>query len=347
MRGVGAISLDPIVLGANYPAHAYPGGGMSARLRGADPGAAPEPEDWVASVTTRWQETSSGLSRLPDGRLLRDAIALDPEAYLGPEHVATYGSDPGLLVKLLDAAERLIVHCHPNRDFARAHLGCAHGKTEAWLVVDAEPRAQVYLAFHRSVERHELGTWVAEQRLSEMLSALHVVPVQTGSVLLVPAGVPHAIGPGILVIELQEPSDFTIALERRASNGGYLGLGFDLALSCGDREAWSMDRVEKLSGRALGAEGSLLPPAADPFFRAERVLARSGGEIGEGYAVLVVVAGSGNLEGGFPARRVAVERGATLLMPYAAGPARASGDLEIVVCRPPAPGAPRLSRPEL
>ena len=63
--------------------------------------------------------------------------------------------------------------------------------------------------------------------------------------------------------------------------------------------------------------------------------------------MLVVVAGSGNLEGRFPARRVAVERGATVLMPYAAGPARASGDLEIVVCRPPAPGAPRLSRPEL
>jgi mannose-6-phosphate isomerase len=346
MRGTDVASLDPIVLGANYPAHTYPGGGMSARFRGADPGSAPEPEDWVASVTTRWQEASSGLSRLPDGRLLRDAIEVDPEAYLGPEHVAAYGSDPGLLVKLLDSAERLIVHCHPNREFARAHLGCAHGKTEAWLVVDADPRAQVHLAFQRSVERHALDAWVAEQRVDDMLSALHVVPVRTGSALLVPAGVPHAIGPGILVIELQEPSDFTIALEHRASDGGDLGLGPDLALSCVDREAWSADRLEQLSGPRLGAEGSLLPPAASSFFRAERALARSGGEIGEGYAVLVVVAGSGHLEGLFPARRVAVERGATVLMPYAAGPARASGDLEIVVCRPPAPGAPRLSRPE-
>jgi mannose-6-phosphate isomerase len=278
---------------------------------------------------------------------LRDAIEAGPEAYLGPEHVAAYGRDPGLLVKLLDAAERLIVHCHPNREFARAHLGCAHGKTEAWLVLDAAPRAQVYLAFHRSVERRELDAWVAEQRVDEMLSALHVVPVQTGSVLLVPAGVPHAIGPGILVVELQEPSDFTIALERRASNGGDLGLGPDLALTCVDREAWSVDRVGRLRGRGLGAEGSLLPSAADPFFRAERVLARSGGVIGEGYAVLVVLAGSGSLEGRFPARRVPVERGATVLMPYAAGPARARGDLEVVVCRPPAPSAPRLSRPEL
>ena len=192
-----ATSLDPIVLGANYPAHTYPGGGMSARFRGADPGAAPEPEDWVASVTTRWQEASSGLSRLPDGRLLRDAIEVDPEAYLGPEHVAAYGRDPGLLVKLLDSAERLIVHCHPNREFARAHLGCAHGKTEAWLVVDAVPGAQVHLGFHRPVGRHELDAWVAEQRVDEMLSALHVLAVQAGSALLVPVGVPHAVGPGI------------------------------------------------------------------------------------------------------------------------------------------------------
>ena len=59
MRVTDATSLDPIVLGANYPAHTYPGGGMSARFRGADPGAAPEPEDWVASVTTRWQEAST------------------------------------------------------------------------------------------------------------------------------------------------------------------------------------------------------------------------------------------------------------------------------------------------
>ena len=345
MREIDASSLDPIVLGANYPAHAYPGQGMSARLRGVSPGPAPEPEDWVASVTTRWQEASSGLSRLPDGRLLRDAIAADPEAYLGPEHVAAYGSDPGLLVKLLDSAERLIVHCHPNREFARAHLGCAHGKTEAWLVVEAEPRAQVYLGFQRPVGLEELGTWVAEQRLEQMLAALHVLPVQTGSVVLVPAGVPHAIGPGILVVELQEPTDFTIALERRGSGPGDLGLGPDLALSCVDRESWSVDRVERLRGRPLGAAGSLLPPGAGPFFRAERVRARSGGEISEGYAVLVVVSGSGHLEGRFPARRVAVGRGSTLLMPYAAGPARASGDLEIVVCRPPSPGEPRLSRP--
>ena len=225
------------------------------------PGPAPEPEDWVASVTTRWQEASSGLSRLPDGRLLRDAIAADPEAYLGPEHVAAYGSDPGLLVKLLDSAERLIVHCHPNREFARAHLGCAHGKTEAWLVVEAEPRAQVYLGFQRPVGLEELGTWVAEQRLEQMLAALHVLPVQTGSVVLVPAGVPHAIGPGILVVELQEPTDFTIALERRGSRPGFRGLR---PVSPSLRGPGVLERGPGRAPQGPSARGRGLAPAAGP-----------------------------------------------------------------------------------
>ena len=194
-----------------------PAQGMSARLRGVSPGPAPEPEDWVASVTTRWQEASSGLSRLPDGRLLRDAIAADPEAYLGPEHVAAYGSDPGLLVKLLDSAERLIVHCHPTESSLGPTWAAPTARRRpGWSWRPSRVR-QVYLGFQRPVGLEELGTWVAEQRLEQMLAALHVLPVQTGSVVLVPAGVPHAIGPGILVVELQEPTDFTIALERRGS----------------------------------------------------------------------------------------------------------------------------------
>ena len=55
--------------------------------------------------------------------MLKDVIAADPEAFLGPEHVASYGADPALLVKLLDAGERLPVHYHPGRAFAKQHLG--------------------------------------------------------------------------------------------------------------------------------------------------------------------------------------------------------------------------------
>src|SRR5439155_27078643 len=94
------------------------------------------PEDWIGSTTTSFGEQTRGLTVLPDGRLLRDAIAAAPTAFLGPAHEQRLGADPALLVKLLDAGQRLPVHFHPEEDFARTHLGSAHGKTEAWIVVE-------------------------------------------------------------------------------------------------------------------------------------------------------------------------------------------------------------------
>lgn len=333
----------PVLLGPNHPKQAYAGGGRGARFRGLDPGPSPEPEDWLASVTARWGQDADGLTRLPDGRYLREAISKDPEAFLGPDHLERYGPDPGLLVKLLDAAERLVVHCHPDRDFARRHLGCAHGKTEAWVVLEADPGAEVFLAFDRPVERAELDAWVADQRVDQLLGALHPLAVQAGSAILVPAGVPHAIGPGVLIVELQEPTDFSVLLERGPFASGDLGLGFDVALGCVDRDAWADERVGRLVGPGLGVEGPVLPDAAAPFFRAERAVAGAGGSLDAGYAVLVVASGTGTIEGDFG--RLAVERGATVLVPHAAGPLRLEGTLEAVVCRPPAPDAPSVARP--
>lgn len=346
-RRGGAMRIDaPIVLAPNQPSQAYPGGGRGARFRGLDPQASPEPEDWIASVTARWGQAPSGLTVLEDGRTLKDAIDAEPEAFLGPQHVASFGADPFLLVKLLDSSERLVVHCHPDRDFARQHLGCAHGKTEAWLVLEAEPGAEVYLTFRRDVARDELDDWVARQDVDEMLEALHPVAVRAGSAVLVPAGVPHAIGAGILLVELQEPTDFSVMLEQGRFQGGDLGLGFDVALGCVDRTAWSRDRLDHLLGPGLAHHGQVLPEAADPFFRAEHVTGSSNDRI-TGFGVLVAADGAGELAGEFPGSPLPLRRGATVLVPYAAGPMDLRGDVEAIWCRPPAPDAPRPARPEV
>ena len=93
----------------------YAGGARIDALRGVPAGEDGRPEDWIGSTTTEFGETSRGLSRVADGRLVRDLVQADPEALLGPAHVARFGADPGLLVKLLDAGERLPVHVHPGR----------------------------------------------------------------------------------------------------------------------------------------------------------------------------------------------------------------------------------------
>jgi mannose-6-phosphate isomerase len=268
------------------------------------------------------------------GPLLADVIAADPVAWLGPEHVAGYGADPALLVKLLDAGQRLPLHVHPDRAFAAAHLASRHGKTEAWLVLEAVPDAAVYLGFTRDVSAAELAGWVRSQDVDSMLAAINRVPVAAGDTVLCPAGTPHAIGAGILLIELQEPSDWSVLLEWRGFGAGpddaLLGLPFDQALACVTRQP---ARLDSLHGNPLSrGSGPLLPSAADPFFRAER--AEGGAHLPPGYAVLIVTSGTGELtpEAGNP---VPVARGSTVLIPYSAGTCTLTGDLQAVRCLPP------------
>ena len=339
----------PVLLGPNQPERFYRGGKRITAFRAC---AASEevpqhedhlPEDWVGSATSVFGTQADGLTRLPDGQLLRDAISADPMAYLGPQHARTYGISPALLVKLLDAGERLPVHCHPDDPFARQHLGSACGKTEAWIVIDASPGSEVHLGFRQEVPADVLSGWVDTQSPA-MLAALNRVPVRPGDVILVPAGLPHAIGAGVFVVELQQPTDFSILLEWESFPidglaDGHLGLGYGLALDCVDRSAWDQDRLAGLRGTASAAQtgpvASVFPAAAGPYFAAQRIRPGQGSvAAGPGFAILIVLSGRGLLHtehGG----DLAVSRGMTILMPYAAGGSELSGDCELIRCLPP------------
>src|SRR3954466_12738451 len=193
--------------------HFYRGGDRIKALRGG-PGGPRRPEEWVASATTRAGEALQGLSALPSGELLRDAVHADPAGWLGPAHVERYGGEGvELLVKLLDAGQRLPVHVHPTRAFAGRPLGLAHGKTEAWVVVEADPGAVVGIGLRRPMGREELGRLVAAHDSAALVDAVHRREVRPGDAVLVPSGTAHYIGEGILVTELQEPTDLSILLE--------------------------------------------------------------------------------------------------------------------------------------
>jgi mannose-6-phosphate isomerase len=268
-----------------------------------------------------------GLSRFEDGTLVRDAVEADPEAYLGADHVARYGASTALLVKLLDAGQRLPTHLHPGRAFARESLDSRYGKTEAWLIIEAEPGAAVWAGFNRPVELDEVRAWMDAQDSAAMLAAMHKLPVSPGDAVFVPAGTPHAIGEGLLIVELQEPSDMSVLLEwegfELSPDDGHLGLGWDRAL-------------QALDLRAVDAPARQLPDAADPYFRAEYL--SGGAALDAGFSILVGLAGDGTLatEGG----DVPLRRGSAVLIPYAAGAGELRGDVTVIRCRPPAPDAP-------
>lgn len=319
--------MHPIALDPNQPATFYRGSGRLAEFRGRT--LDPRPEDWIASTTTRFGHARAGLSALPDGELLIDAIAADPVAWLGARHVDRHGANPALLVKLLDAGERLPVHVHPDRRFAAAHLASGYGKTEAWIVLDAAPDAAVHLGFRRDVAADELAHWVSTQDMAALLGTTNRIPVRAGDAILCPAGLPHAIGAGVLIVELQEPTDFSVLLEWEGFPLGpqdaTLGLPFADALGCVDRRAVTPARLEALRGAS-----ALLPDEARAFFVAERV--GGGDAVPAGFGVLIVTSGSGQLAGEWGA--LPLDRGATVVVPFAAGPSQLSGDVAGIYSRP-------------
>ncbi|MHA7280942.1 class I mannose-6-phosphate isomerase [Arthrobacter sp. MDT2-2] len=313
------------------PERFYRGGARITAFRGESATAEFEPEDWIGSTTTIFGEAELGLSRLADGTLLRDAVAGDPEHWLGAEHVARWGSDVRLLVKLLDAGQRLPVHAHPDDAFAARHLGHSHGKAEAWYILQG---GTVHLGLTRDVSDTELASLVEAQDVDVLLGLLHEVDVSPGDVVWVPPGVLHAIGSGVLLLELQQPEDLSILLEWRdfALDGvadGHLGLGFDVALTAVQRTALAREALPDLV-RTAPAEGSVFPPDADAFFRLERVPVEGHVSLDPGFAVLVVSEGAVDLEGR------SAPRGSIWLLPAGAGSVVLDGVGEVLVARPPA-----------
>jgi mannose-6-phosphate isomerase len=327
------VTIAPVRLPPNAIPRFYRGGPQIERLRGISLDGDRVPEEWIGSTTSAFGEAPLGLSRLPDGELLRDAVAADPEAWLGAGHVARFGADPALLVKLLDAGERLPVHVHPDGRFARAHLDVAYGKTEAWVVVAARPGARVHAGFRDDVALETLRGWVEAQDHRALLGALHPVDVSAGDAIFVPAGVAHAIGEGVLIVELQEPTDLSILLEWDGfgiadDDEATLGLGWDVALAC--VQLGRCDPAALRGPRADGPLADLLPTAADGFFRAHRVTTEGGAvALGRGFAVIVVLDGEGSIGD------LAVRRGDAVLVPHGAGEIDARGSLVAICCRPP------------
>jgi mannose-6-phosphate isomerase len=324
--------LRPVQLPANQPRRFYRGGAAIAALRG-EPRKEFGPEDWVASCTTLHGEQHAGLTTLPDGTLLRDAVAAHPANWLGDAHVRAFGAEPALLVKLLDAGQRLPVHCHPSNEFAAAHYGSRYGKTEAWVIVGAPEDATVHIGFAEEQSEETVADWVARQDSAAMLAALNPVTVRPGDTVFVPAGLPHAIGAGVFIVELQQPTDLSVTLEWQGflddEAGGHLGIGFDTALGCVDRQSWA-HRLDEIVH--CGPESDLL--THPEFFRARRLT--DGAAVDASFGVLVVLDGAGVLHTE-KAGDIQLTKGATFVIPHAAGESTVDGDVTAIHCLPPVP----------
>ncbi len=212
---ISAITKSPIVLLPNRVWRFYSGGMMIDRLKGEPtPGDTHFPEEWVGSLVQATNpephyKVGEGLQLVTvDGRTvqLKKVIEENPEGMLGKEHVRTYGTDAALLVKLLDASIRLVLHAHPSKEFAKQHLNSCFGKTEAWFIIETRDDVKepcVYNSFKEEVSAKRWREIIDKQDVKEMMRLVHKIPVKAEDVVYVKAGLPHAIGKGVLMLELK------------------------------------------------------------------------------------------------------------------------------------------------
>lgn len=157
--------------------------------------AGPIGEAWEISVEPSFPSRIES-----DGLSLAEIVAEAPEAWLGAALARRHGGQLPLLVKLLDAADNLSVQVHPDPDDPSLAEG-ESGKPEAWIILEADPGSVIYLGFREGVRREAVEAALDAGAAIESL--LHRTPVAAGDVFVIEAGVVHAIGAGVTLVEPQ------------------------------------------------------------------------------------------------------------------------------------------------
>ncbi len=147
------------------------------------------------------------------GQTLSEVLEIWGEKAIGKK-AAAFPYFP-ILIKMIDAKDRLSVQVHPDDEYALANEG-EFGKTEMWYVVDCEEDAQLIYGFNRHIDKGEFFSRINSNSLSEVCN---YVPVKKGDIFFIEAGTLHAIGKGILIAEIQQNSNTTY----RVSDYGRLG----------------------------------------------------------------------------------------------------------------------------
>jgi mannose-6-phosphate isomerase len=249
------------------------------------------------------------------GKTLRDVLEHHPVEVLGRGPAArAWAARFGLLVKFIDASDRLSVQVHPDDDFAAAHSPGESGKTECWVILHADPGAWLIHGLQPGATRKGFADALKKGRVEELLA---VRPVKAGDFIWVPAGTVHAIGPGIVLAEIQQSSDLTYRIfdwNRMGLDGKPRALHVEQAL-----KAIRVSGGPAAGGRGRTADetGLVIEHLADcPAFSLSRIsLDRRPFAAGTGgaCAALVVLAGSARLATGRNVTPIAA--GDTVLVP--------------------------------
>lgn len=326
-----ALTRQPLFFDENRVYRVYRGGKLLDRfLRRRESGDGNYPEEWMASTVRAMNDASSS----PDEGLSVIAGTAVHLKRLGEAYPAeTYGpaGDFRILVKCLDSAIRLPIQAHPDKAFARRYFHSEFGKTEMWLILATREEAGIYFGFKERMTKADFSELASRSRTEKQVmdDYLNRVEVKVGEVYLIPARTVHAIGYGCLILEVQEPTDFTISPEfwcgdrLLSEKEMYLGLTKEQALDCFDYSVFGPECVAlaKKEARVLAetkdlVRESLISEEDSPCFQVLRSTIRGRMELHEAPAIHVVTEGFGRIVGTDFRREIG--RGDYFFMPFGA-----------------------------
>lgn len=167
------------------------------------------------------------------GNTLEEIIEIYMGDMVGDRNFENFGTFFPILTKFIHSNDNLSVQVHPGDDYAMEHHG-ENGKTEMWYILEAEKDARLIVGFNRNLDREGFLKALNSGTLVEMLN---FEPVQKGDVIFMPTGRVHALGPGIVLAEIQQTSDMTYRIydwDRKDANGNGRELHIDHALNVMD-----------------------------------------------------------------------------------------------------------------
>ncbi len=351
-----------LFLDSNRVWRTYPGGMKLDEMEGHENAEDNHfPEDWIGSTTRavnkgREHFEEEGLSKLKisgDLMTLKSLCEKEPHALLGSRHVETYGANTQFLLKFLDSSIRLHIQCHPTISFAKEHLSSNSGKTEAYIILGIREEVDepyIYMGFQNPPDKEEFRRMIENQDSNAILACFEKIPIKPGDVFIVPGGMPHAIGEGVFMIEVMEPTDFAVRIE--FERGGYvlpeesrfMNRGIDFAMSMFNFESSPVDVIRKrffceprvLEKQNQSTEYVLIDETQTPCFSVSRIDIRDCyvKESGTFY-IGIVSKGSGTIAIG--KQTYQVREGSKFFIPYQTGSVtfESESGMEIITTFPP------------
>ncbi len=278
--------------------------GESWELYDFPPGVVDSSTGWISA------EVSNGPLA---GKTLHELIDNFGPSLLGDVKLTEHGQFP-ILIKFLDAREDLSVQVHPPQKYADAHPG-AHLKTEAWYVIQHEPNARILKGLTSSVSREQFEGEIKSGTVERLIKS---IPVKEGDCHFLPSGTVHALGAGILVAEVQTPSDTTFRVYdfNRLENGKPRKLHVQEALECIDFSGKPEEKQPR--SHVAGYFTTVTRLVKCPYFQIEKVRMTEGVEEPVPYdqpVVWMMLSGEAEVRVTGVKEPTRITRGQTVLLP--------------------------------